>query len=125
MTVRVLIVEDTEHVRTMLEHVMDLHGFDVVGAAADGPEALRLAAETTPDVVVVDYRMPGMDGLETAQLLRADHPEVPVILYSAYLSGGLAERAERAGIAVCVPKTAGVEALGREIAALAMGIEQG
>lgn len=124
MTVRVLIVEDTDHVRAMLGHVMDLHGFEVVGAAADGPQALRLATEVTPDVIVIDYKMPGMDGLEAARLLRGDHPDVPVILYSAYLSDGLAERAERAGIAVCVPKSAGVEALGREIAALAMGIEQ-
>lgn len=124
MSVRVLIVEDTDHVRTMLGHVLDLHGFQVVAAVASGAEAIERAAEIAPDVIVIDYKMPGMNGLEAAEQLRGAHPDVPVILYSAYVSDDLAARAERAGIAACVPKTAGVEALGREIAALAMGTEQ-
>lgn len=120
MSVRVLIVEDTDHVRTMLGHVMDLHGFEVAGSAASGDEALAIAAATPFDVVVLDFKMPGMNGLETAARLRAAHPDAPMLLYSALVDDDLRERAREAGVTACVPKTDGVEALGREI--LALGI---
>ena len=64
---RVLIVDDTEHVREMLEAMLELDGFDVVGAAASGEDAIPLAVEKQPDVIVMDYKMPGMDGLAASR----------------------------------------------------------
>ncbi len=120
MSVRLLVVEDTDHVRGMLVDMLGLHGFDVVGQAANGTEAVGRSQELEPDVVIMDLRMPGIDGLEAARRIRDVRPDQQVILYSAYIDNAVEKRAKEAGIAVCIPKLSGVEALAREISALAM-----
>jgi DNA-binding NarL/FixJ family response regulator len=122
VTARILIVDDTDHVRDMLVNILEIQGFEVVGQASSAEEALEQADEHRPDVVVMDYKMPGTDGLEATRGLRERHPDLSVILYSAYLTEELRKAAEEAGVLVCVPKTSGVEALGREIAAAALGL---
>jgi DNA-binding NarL/FixJ family response regulator len=122
VTARILIVDDTDHVRDMLVNILEIQGFEVVGQASSAEEALEEADEHRPDVVVMDYKMPGTDGLEATRGLRERHPDLSVILYSAYLTEELRKAAEEAGVLVCVPKTSGVEALGREIAAAALGL---
>ncbi|WP_438484079.1 response regulator [Streptomyces sp. S186] len=75
MTIRVLLADDQEMVRDALRAVIDRRpDFEVVGAAADGAEAVALATELRPDVVVMDVRMPGMNGVEATRRLRADWP---------------------------------------------------
>src|SRR5205085_4467107 len=59
--IRVMVVDDTDHVRRMLTSMLSLDGFEVVGNAADGPQAIENVEQADPDVVVVDYKMPGMD----------------------------------------------------------------
>ncbi len=122
MSVRVLIVDDTEHVRKMLVDILDLHGFDVVGQAANGVEAVERARETDPDVVVMDAKMPGLDGIESTRKLREERPNQRVIIYSAYIDDELDRRAKEAGVAVCIPKLSGVEALATEISAVVMDL---
>lgn len=122
MTVRVLVVDDTDHVRGMLVAILGLHGFDVVGQAAGADEALRRAEELGPDVIVMDYKMPGKDGLEATREIREALPEQRVILYSAYIDQDLRQRAREAGVMACVPKASGVEALATEISALVMDL---
>jgi DNA-binding NarL/FixJ family response regulator len=122
MTVRLLVVDDTEHVRKMLVDILALHGFEVAAEAADGHDAVRLSAEVDPDVVVMDFKMPGTDGIEAARQLRRERPGQQVILYSAFVDDELSARARDAGVAVCIPKLAGVEALAREVSALAMDL---
>jgi DNA-binding NarL/FixJ family response regulator len=122
MTVRLLVVDDTEHVRRMLTDILQFHGFEIAGQASDGEEAVRMAQESEPDIVVMDLRMPGTDGLEAARRIREVQPDQAVILYSAYLDHEVEKRAREVGVAVCVPKLSGVEALAREISALAMDL---
>jgi DNA-binding NarL/FixJ family response regulator len=81
--VNVLTVDDQEVFRDVVRDVIEAtSGFVSVGEAASGAEALRMAAERAPRLVLVDVRMPGMDGIETAQRLRAVDPGVVVVLIS-------------------------------------------
>jgi DNA-binding NarL/FixJ family response regulator len=113
--IRVLVVDDTDHVRKMLTTMLAVDGFDVVGSAGDGATALAAAAEHQPDVVVVDFRMPRMDGLETARKLKDRHPAQHVIVYTAFIDEELEAAAADIGVALCVGKTEGLGPLEHEI----------
>jgi CheY-like chemotaxis protein len=113
--VKVLVVDDTEHVRNMLADMLDLDGFDVVGQAASGEEALDLSQEAGPDVIVMDYKMPGMDGLKAARAIRNARPDQSIILYTAYMDPNLEAQARAAGIALCIGKVEGLHQLERHI----------
>ena len=118
MTVKVLVVDDTDHVRGMLVDMLELDGFDVVGEAASGDEAVVAATEKSPDVIVMDYKMPGMDGLSTARAIRETRPTQGIILYTAYLDQKLEKEARDAGIALCIGKVEGLSQLERHITEL-------
>ncbi len=116
---RVFVIDDTPEMRRMLEQMLTLDDFEVVGSAANGAEALREMDEANPDVVVIDYKMPGLDGLMTARLIREERPHQAIILYTAYLDEILEEKAARAGVALCVGKVEGILTLERDIRRLA------
>ena len=83
--IRILLAEDhkivREGTRQLLEQAPDL---TVIGEAADGEEAVRLATELRPDVVVMDMRLPGLSGIEATQAIRDRHPGMPILILSAY-----------------------------------------
>jgi CheY-like chemotaxis protein len=112
---RVMVVDDTDHVRDMLVDMLDLDGFEVVGSAASGSEAVELAAAKTPDVIVMDYKMPVMDGLDASREIRARREDQLIILYSAYLDPEIEKDARKAGVALCLGKVQGLTLLERHI----------
>jgi DNA-binding NarL/FixJ family response regulator len=116
--VRVLVVDDTEHVRAMLVDMLRLDGFEVVGHAGDGPSAVDAAIEIDPDVIVMDLRMPGQDGLETTKAIRDARPHQTVVLYTAYLDERIRDDARAAGAQLCLDKTQGLLELERELSRL-------
>ena len=118
MTVRVLVVDDTDHVRSMLVDMLELDGFEVVGEAASGRAAVDAAGDHDPDVIVMDYKMPGMDGLSAAREIRTTRPQQGIILYTAYLDQNLEQEARDAGVALCVGKVEGLSQLERHITEL-------
>lgn len=96
MSTRVLIAEDETIIRMDLRQLLEAHGFEVCGEARDGVEAIALARELEPDVVLLDIRMPGPDGVECARRIYAERP-VPIVMVTAFGDRGLLERALAAG----------------------------
>ena len=117
--IRVLVVDDTDHVRRMLTTMLAVDGFEVVGGASDGLAAIDAVADGTPDVVVIDYKMPAMDGLETARRIREQHPHQHVIIYTAFADPEVEAAAAEIGVAVCLGKVEGLGPLEQEIRRLA------
>ena len=117
-SVRVLVVDDTDHVRNMLVDMLELDGFDVVGQAASGDEAVKVADDAGPDVIVMDYKMPGMDGLTAARAIRERRTDQAIILYTAYLDPTIEAEAKAAGVALCIGKVEGLNQLERHITEL-------
>jgi response regulator NasT len=95
--VRVLICEDETIIRLDLRAICERAGLEVVGEARDGVEALRLASELEPDVVVMDVQMPKLDGIEAARQLLAERP-VPIVVVTAFPQEELVRRAVEAGV---------------------------
>lgn len=95
---RVLIVDDEEEMRDALTLLLSSAGFDVVGTADNGREGVDLAAFLRPDLVVMDLRMPMMDGIEATRLIKEQNPWIQVLILSAYEDVELRSAASDAGI---------------------------
>ncbi len=103
MSIRVVIAEDESVNRVDLEEELEQQGYEVVGAAADGEAAVNLTRELRPDVVLMDIKMPKMDGIEAAETLTREKL-APVLLFTAYSDDDLIERARAAGVVHFVTK---------------------
>ena len=105
-TLGALIVDDEEDIRALLRVIIDTadEGLFVCGEAGDGHESLDMIDELEPAVVVLDQRMPGLDGMETARRIRNKRPGQKMVLCSAYLDDDGCEEAAALGIGACLPK---------------------
>jgi DNA-binding NarL/FixJ family response regulator len=95
---RVLVVDDDEILAEALCDLLRQKGFDVVGQASTGPEAVSLSRESAPDVVLMDFRMPMMDGLEATALIRQDLPTIQSVMFTAYDDETLKLEASESGV---------------------------
>ncbi|TXG91327.1 response regulator [Rhodococcus rhodnii] len=94
--VRVVVAEDEALIRLDLVEMLREEGYDVVGEAADGQRAVELATELTPDLVIMDIKMPRRDGIDAAQEI-ATKRIAPVVILAAFSQRELVERARDAG----------------------------
>lgn len=92
-----LIVDDQPGVRRLLYEAFTDEGYRV-RMAAGGQEALKMAAQEIPDIILLDIRMPGMNGLETLKELRKTDPDMPVLLMTAYGELEVVEAAKKLGV---------------------------
>ncbi|MET8054313.1 response regulator transcription factor [Streptosporangium sp. NPDC005286] len=125
MTVRVLVADDQTVVREGLVLLLGLlPGIEVAGAAADGGEAVRLVGELRPDVVLMDLRMPRMDGVEATRRIREAHPEVHVVVLTTYSDDESVFAALGAGARGYLTKDTDAESLASAIATVVEGQAQ-
>lgn len=101
-----LIVDDEVDVRLLLLLTINTEnqGLHVVGEAASGEQAIAMRRDLDVDVVVLDQRMPGLTGLETASAMLAEQPELPIVLYSAFTDDRMTAEAQDLGVRECVAK---------------------
>jgi two-component system invasion response regulator UvrY len=103
--VSVLIVDDQPFFRSAARDVLGaLPGFHAIAEASSGPEAVAAVDELRPELVLLDVRMPGMDGIETTRRIKADHPDTVVVLISIEDIAGVPSAAGTCGAAAVVRK---------------------
>lgn len=120
--IRVLVVDDHALHRDGTRQILEQHSdLEVVGDADSGESALALVNELHPDVVLMDIRLPGMNGIEATRRIRRDHPDVPVLMVTAYDDSEYVRGALDAGAAGYLSKTAP----GRKLVEAVRGVAAG
>ncbi|HUZ84434.1 MAG TPA: response regulator transcription factor [Gaiellales bacterium] len=109
--IKILIAEDNVLLRGVLCDALEEAGMSVVGQAGDGIEAVREAERTRPDVIVMDMRMPNVDGIEATEQIAAADWAMPVVVLSAYDEPQMIEAALAAGASACLKKGVGLDEL--------------
>jgi two-component system, response regulator PdtaR len=100
---RVVIAEDEAIIRLDLKEILTTAGYDVVGESGRGDEAVQMVAEHEPDLVILDIKMPGLDGLQAAREITSRH-QVAVMLLTAFSQRDLIEEARDAGVSAYLVK---------------------
>jgi DNA-binding NarL/FixJ family response regulator len=121
MTIRLLIADDHSVVRAGLRGLLLAAGLDVVGEAVTGREAVALAQSLRPHVILMDVRMPEMDGLQALTAIKAKMPEISIVMLTVYASTEYLSRAIAAGAAGYLLKDAEPEEIVRVVRAAAQG----
>jgi two-component system, response regulator, stage 0 sporulation protein F len=103
MRAKMLIVDDQKGVRRLLEELFKSDGWDVC-IAIDGQEAIDKVDEFIPDLILMDVKMPNMNGLEASQIIVRKHPGIPIIMMTAYGENEVVNQAMEAGVKKCISK---------------------
>lgn len=116
--IRVVIADDHPQVRSALRHVLELESdFEVVGEAEDGARALEEVERTRPDLVVLDYRMPQLNGVEAAKQIGSMAPQTTMVMLTSEDDPRVRAEAARAGIARYLLKSGRADELLRSLRA--------
>ncbi len=96
---RILVVDDSQLMRRCLRTLLEQHdSWKVCCEATNGKEAIQKAQQSDPDVIILDFQMPEMNGLDAAKEIRRQSPEIPILMLTLHMSPQLADQAKRIGI---------------------------
>src|SRR5690242_4806639 len=118
---RVLLADDHQLLRQAIRRALEEAGMTVVAEAGDGNEAVRLAGEIRPDVVVMDVSMPVLDGIEATRRLHAELPDLPVVILTMHGDEALRVEAVEAGASGFITKDVSMQEVVATITAVAGG----
>lgn len=126
MPKRILIVDDEEQVLLGLQEALEvLDGRYEVSVARGGVEAMQKVCQVPVDLVITDIRMPGMDGIDLTQAIRAQSPATAVIWMTAYGGGEIGTAARRLGVRRCLDKPLRVDSIRRVVRQLLEDLSEG
>ena len=116
MNKRILIVDDSAPIRGLVrEFIESRSGLEICGEAADGLEGIAKGLELNPDLIVLDYSLPGINGLDVAVFLHEVAPDTPIILFTVFKEAIPLRMAQAAGVASIVSKTDQLTLLADEV----------
>ena len=119
---RLLIADDSAASRRALRNLIEGNGWEVCGEAEDGLAAVEKTAILKPDLVILDFRMPNLNGLQAAQMIHTADPRIPLLLFTLDgIAPPLEELARRAGFRGALAKSEGIFALSQAIEELLQG----
>ena len=115
MTVRLMLADDHRMLREGLRRSLSEDGFDVIGEASDGEEAVRLAGDLRPDVILMDVTMPDVDGVEATRRIRRLYPDIQVVMLTMHADQSVISEALRAGASGYLVKDCSIEEIAAAI----------
>lgn len=104
MSTTIMVVDDSPFASKQVKDIVEDNGYDVIGYAKNGEEGIELYKELKPDIVILDIIMPGIDGLETAEILKKNDPNVKILMLSSLCDAGTLEEVKSIGVKYLIPK---------------------
>ena len=104
MSTTIMVVDDSPFASKQIKDIVEDNGYEVTSYAKDGEEAIELYKELKPDIVILDIIMPGLNGLETAEILKKQDPDVKILMLSSLCDSGTMEEVKSIGVKHLIPK---------------------
>lgn len=110
-TTTIMVVDDSPFASKQIKDIVEDNGYEVIGYAKNGEEGIELYKELHPDIVILDIIMPGIDGLETAEILMKNDSAVKILMLSSLCDAGTLEEIRAIGLKYLIPKPVGEDVL--------------
>ena len=104
MSTTIMVVDDSPFASKQIKDIVEDNGYEVIGYAKDGEEAIEFYKELKPDIVILDIIIPGLNGLETAEILKKQDPAVKILMLSSLCDAGTMEEVKSIGVKHLIPK---------------------
>jgi two-component system chemotaxis response regulator CheY len=104
MSTTIMVVDDSPFASKQIKDIVEDNGYEVIGYAKNGEEGIKLYNELKPDIVILDIIMPGIDGLETAEIIMKSNPDVKIMMLSSLCDSGTLEEVRNIGVKYLIPK---------------------
>ena len=100
----IIVVDDSPFASKQIKDLVEENGYEVIGYAKSGEEGIKMYEELHPDIVILDIIMPGIDGIETAEILEKSDPDVTILMLSSLCDTGTLEEVRAIGVKYLIPK---------------------
>ncbi len=100
----IIVIDDSPFASKQIKDLVEENGYSVIGYAKNGEEGIQLYKEQQPDIVILDIIMPGIDGLETAEILMKLNPKVKILMLSSLCDSGTLDEVRGIGLKYLIPK---------------------
>ena len=100
----IIVVDDSPFASKQIKDLVEENGYEVIGYAKNGEEGIKMYEELHPDIVILDIIMPGIDGIQTAEILEKSDPDVTILMLSSLCDAGTLEEVRAIGVKYLIPK---------------------